>query len=287
MLGPRHFNGTVKLLLDAGASIKLAKRPHTSPLVIAASYGIVHAMKCMINDATDDQKSLALRMALRYDQLPAAALLIDCRVSINSKGSLHGSPLWAASRHGLNPIRFLLEKQQANGFLVDEGGRNGLHVSALHGDTSVLQFYLDLGLDINARDHRGWSVIHYAALAATADSLNLLLPKWTLGDQDGDHDWSPLHLACVRNSAESLDLLLKMGFVPREVATPELPRRYSFWDVATIFPNSRLISPQGEPMHPLLRQGQDTNGGKQQNLLQDELPRSTKICDGCCPLEVR
>ncbi|KAF2787347.1 ankyrin repeat protein, partial [Melanomma pulvis-pyrius CBS 109.77] len=89
-------------------------------------------------------------------------------------------------------------------------GRTLLHVAALTGTVGIVQSLLDEGMDVNQKDVKGWSAIHYAALSESPDNLKILLPKWR-PEQPEPNRWSPLHLACQRNRPEALDLLTQAG----------------------------------------------------------------------------
>jgi ankyrin repeat protein len=187
-----------------------------------------------------------------------------------------GPAVLAAATHGLSTLKFIVESWKAN--TSWSGGCEGttvLHFAALAGTIDTVQYLIDHGMDVNQKDFKGWTAVHYAALSTTPDKLKLLLPYWR-PEKTESNRWSPLHLACQRNLPEALDLLSKAGVSPNTVTTSEPQWQWSLYDIASVYQNENLVSPKGQSLHGLLLEGTGTIA---------ELPimhrGEFRICDGC------
>jgi len=181
----------------------------------------------------------------------------------------------------VSALDFVITKQSMDFEFVDCEGRNALHIAAAVGSVKNVQYLLDLGMQADSKDKKGWSAVHYAAASRTADCLRLLLPLWTL-DTAG---WTPLHLACRGNNAEAIDLLLDAGLEATRISTVRFSRTWTLFDIAVWHENWNLVSPEGHALHPALRQD-STYPIHNASSMDSMLYRSWHFCDGCQPVDV-
>jgi ankyrin repeat protein len=76
---------------------------------------------------------------------------------------------------------------------------------------AVIQFLLDKGADIKARDEYKWTPLHMAAESNKADAVKLLIDRGAVIDAR-DGDWrTALHRAAEHNSVNAIKVLLKIA----------------------------------------------------------------------------
>jgi ankyrin repeat protein len=156
---------------------------------------------------TDNEGHTALYVAVmeRCDQRITLAL-------INAGSPLdHAETLMRAAALSANVARALLARGIDIGALRNERGNTVCHIvaSALNPPLSDEKCFelIDLlvkivGIDIDARDDRGWTAVHMAAERGHGSILRHLLElgaSTTLANNDGD---STLHVACTQDSLE-------------------------------------------------------------------------------------
>ncbi|KAL7929360.1 ankyrin repeat-containing domain protein [Trichoderma chlorosporum] len=74
--------------------------------------------------------------------------------------------------------------------------------------------WVDQGVDINARDIRGWTPLHYAcgcAGKASIEVVQLLLEKGASVDAQGREGTAPIHCAARAGNLEMVEMLLEFG----------------------------------------------------------------------------
>jgi len=102
-----------------------------------------------------------------------------------------------------NPEDLLLERTK--------WGASVLHIASAGCDTSVINLYINLGIDINVRDIKGKTPLMYASASGCADVVEYLISEGAdvyIKDNDGN---SVLLLAARRGKIENLEVLLKTG----------------------------------------------------------------------------
>ena len=90
-------------------------------------------------------------------------------------------------------------------------GKTVLHV-ARSSSEGILQQFLDLGVELDARDHGGRTALWYAVCQGDIAKLVLLLGS---GAVFGAENWPPLVKAATRGNKEMVDILLSMDHDPR------------------------------------------------------------------------
>jgi ankyrin repeat protein len=75
----------------------------------------------------------------------------------------------------------------------------------------VIKYLASLGLDVNARDKRGWTPLHYAVDRQGCDDIKTLVSlgaSMIVGDA---HDKSPFHLAAEKGFIDVIRVLVSLG----------------------------------------------------------------------------
>ena len=93
----------------------------------------------------------ALYYAVLHSSMSTITSLLDAGVDISRHEEFFGNGLHIASKRGdLKTVQLLIEHGFENSFL---GYENCMHVAAAKGHTNVVQFFLDIGVDVNCRFH--------------------------------------------------------------------------------------------------------------------------------------
>jgi ankyrin repeat protein len=136
---------------------------------------------------------------------------------------------------------------------VDEKGKNAAHFAAQDGHTELLAYLLELGIDPNARDVKGYGVLHYAAMSASLDTVQKALSA--CGNYESMTGWSPLHWAYRTADLPVVDLLATSGVANMVVATCQPSGQWTPSSIAIFHQNSKLTSEpleksQGDKIQP-------------------------------------
>jgi ankyrin repeat protein len=158
----------------------------------------------------DQRESTPLMYAAAYGSLDAVKLLLDAGADVNAKNAFDVTALlWCANE--LAKVRSLIEKG-ANVNARSKQGRTALLIAAAHdGNSQTVKLLIEKGADISARDQMQKSALLEAAEANDTDSIRLLLAKgadWTAKNAFGD---TPLMYAAAHGNAEVMRLLLAKG----------------------------------------------------------------------------
>ena len=101
-------------------------------------------------------------------------------------------------------------------FNLDQNGYLPLHYAAVLATPEVLQIVLPF-YDIQARTHKGLTAMMLAAKNNRADLINILVDaRASLADKDADGN-TPLHLAVMNNAVEAAKSLITLNAPTREV----------------------------------------------------------------------
>ena len=216
----------VKLLLEHGANVNArSTNLDRTPLLIAASYpGSVEVLRLLLSKGADihakDKRGMgALGRATSTADVEVVRLLVDNGLDPN--GDEYGvARLGRWSRHYLPTIEYLMSK----GVKVD---KNALSLASNWQDPTLLQKWIDMGADVNARGalYRQTPLIRAAASEqARPATLKLLLDHGAdanAEDVDGERalDWAVYR--ADRGKIEMLEQYgAKQGHGPRKATYP-------------------------------------------------------------------
>jgi hypothetical protein len=86
-----------------------------------------------------------------------------------------------------------------------------LHEAASDGNDTEVRLSLDNGVDIKARDKKGFTALHYAARGGHKVPVEMLLDAGADIDVKGTDGWTPLHLAAGKGHEAVSRLLIRKG----------------------------------------------------------------------------
>ena len=149
--------------------------------------------------------------AARAGPTASAALWDASRAEVGLMGNTGDRPLHRAT-YGEHPdtVELLLD----NGADIDarnEKGWTALHVAALCGNTRVMKILIGRGADVNAADHEDVTPLHMAAESGCYDAAKLLLLSMADANARDKQGITPLHWAVYGAHSRLTRLLLSRG----------------------------------------------------------------------------
>ncbi|KAH8177980.1 ankyrin repeats (3 copies) domain-containing protein [Sarocladium implicatum] len=233
-LGKTHG---LKALIDSGADINGSwvadgREPH-SPIRLACEHGHVDAVRLLLNEGADleyrgpsDTPWLipsGLYAAASNGHAVIAQMLLDSGADVDwgwrswPHGHVEGfQPLVAAVNDKNVQIVELLLARGARVDLLDPRGRTPLHWAALGAAPDIIQLLCLAGADVHATDEDDYSALNYAVDSvapkpfAFAAVETLVSYGANVHARDGFSD-TPLHRAAARRSVEVVEFLLARG----------------------------------------------------------------------------
>jgi arylsulfatase len=128
------------------------------------------------------------------------------------------------------------------------GGFTHFHRAAEKGFLRSLKAHIEKGWDVNIKDDRGMTALHYAAGEGQYDAVLELLAARALADARGARGWSPLHMAAALGHVQVAAALLDHRADPGVVDDSGLtPLHHAAGEGSTRV--ARLLISQGAPLH--------------------------------------
>ncbi|XP_067662472.1 uncharacterized protein [Haliotis asinina] len=213
----RHGHiGTVKRLLEKGASVTGTDMDGYSPLDRACEKGHLEIVKLLLEKGasvtgTDMDGYSPLDRACEKGHLEIVKLLLEKGASVTGTDMDGYSPLDRACEKGhLEIVQLLLEKG-ASVTGTDMDGDSPLSRACEKGHPEIVKLLLEKGASMTCTDMDGYSPLARACEKGLLETVKLLLEKGasvTSTDMDGD---SPLACACEKGHIEIVQLLLEKG----------------------------------------------------------------------------
>ena len=79
-----------------------------------------------------------------------------------------------------------------------------IHQAVKDGNIEAIKQRLAAGTDVNAKDEKGWALLHFMAVAGNKEIAELLINSGAVVHANTDTGWTPLHLADYTEIAELL-----------------------------------------------------------------------------------
>ena len=207
----------IELMLSHVPGIDSRTKKGSTPLMIAARYDKLQAVKYLLKQGADPslQNNDGWNL-LHFASLGGNPEVIELMLghvpnidSITKEGS---TPLMIAARNDkLQAVKYLL-KQGADPSLQDNDGWNLLHFASRGGNPEVIELMLSHVPCIDSRTKKGSTPLMIAALDDKLQAVKYLLKQGadpSLQDNDG---WNLLHFASRGGNPEVIELML--GHVP-------------------------------------------------------------------------
>ncbi|XP_070561444.1 ankyrin-3-like [Ptychodera flava] len=188
----------VTFLLDHKASSTIRSHYRESPLFWAVAHGNVDVVQLLVQRGAraelQPHSSLApqdwnfLHVAASSGHVDTCQYLLDRNFDIRSVTS---------------------REMEMNGYYAK--GVTALHLAAGHGHQNVINFLIECGADVNARDTQRCTPLHYASQFGHQHAVQQLLHDRADTNAPDHHLLTPLHKAALNGHAEVSEILIHKG----------------------------------------------------------------------------
>ena len=208
-----------KLFADMGSDVNLKTNDGRNCLHIAAECGHLNLCKTLINkynvnvQVADNDGYTALHFSASNGSCKLVKFFANMGIDINLKANHEWNCLHIAALNGhLNLCKTLLNKYKFHVQVADNDGWTALHFSARNGSYKLVNFFADMGIDINLKTNSEWNCLHIAALNGHLNLCKTLISKYKFDVQVADNDgWNVLHLSARNGSYKLVKFFADMG----------------------------------------------------------------------------
>ncbi len=145
--------------------------------------------------------------------LDAAKVLITNKGNIQLTDRNNKMPLDGLIKHdrSLEPdvVEFISDWMPSH--VPEEFGKSLLHLAVLAGNTDIVRFLLQCGVDVDLQDNSGNSPLHLATIGNRTDLIRVLIGKGAMVNMQNYQNLSPLHYAVMLPRTTAATMLLHHG----------------------------------------------------------------------------
>ncbi|TNK94291.1 hypothetical protein OUY_02205 [Wolbachia endosymbiont of Leptopilina clavipes] len=187
------------------------------PIHVAAKEGYQEIVdfflgKRMRVDDADNDKWTPLHYAAAYNHLELSKFLVGQRANIEAKNKDNKTPLdLACKRNHMKMVDFLAQAK------LDQD----LITAAAEGSLQTVKNLIERGADIEAKDEKGWTPLHYAARYNHLELCEFLLGQHANIEAKNKNNKTPLDLARERNHMEIVSSLMQPQLGQKMTAVAE------------------------------------------------------------------
>jgi cytohesin len=179
-------------------------------IVVAVELGNIEAVKQHLNDGTEvNAKGGTGRTPLHWAAIEGhkeiAELLIAEGADVNAKTNDGKTPLDEA----INPF---YNKTEIANLLRKHGGKHGtIHSAVGGGDVEAVKEFLAAGADVNVKDKRRFTPLHWASISGHKEAVELLIDNGADVNAMRGGGGTPLSYAASWGHEEIVELLIANG----------------------------------------------------------------------------
>jgi len=253
-------SATVKSIIDAGAEVLVSTKDNTTSLHLAVMGETTEIAETLVlKGATVDAKTLGfqtpLSFACRHGSIKMVNWLLDRGANPKRAIAAAMDRWWSGAKEGLKIVKLLVAQKApvslvnakdqtplhvvaahqtrlnktagAIQFLLDHGAsvaaRDGEHLTPLHhamnywmhteddADFEVVKKLVEAGSDLNSEDTKGRSAAHYMAIKGRTKHLRYLVDKGLDFNQLDKGHRTPLMFAAMAGDSSVVSALLEHG----------------------------------------------------------------------------
>ena len=205
--------------IENGSDLNMKDHKGLTPLLLALKHNQLEIAKILIKHGADIELAnkggrTPLHFAIELGSIELTKAILERNANINAKDKKGMTPLHYASAFDFdNPdMAQLLIANGANLKEVSDLGTTPLHLAAGKGFVNIARFLLQKGSDINAKDKKGFSALHYASDSTEKQNMVQFLIDNGANLKEVSHlGITPLHLAVNSVLVNIARLLLEKG----------------------------------------------------------------------------
>ncbi|XP_046574271.1 serine/threonine-protein phosphatase 6 regulatory ankyrin repeat subunit B-like [Haliotis rubra] len=214
----------VKDLISHGITdIESRGEDGATPVMYAAEKGNKRVVDLLVNkgcklSVVDDRGRNILHVACLSDNVDLVKDLISHGIAdIESRGEDGATPVMYAAEKGNKRVVDLLVNKGCKLSVVDDRGRNILHVACLSDNVHIVEDLFLLGIaDIESRGKDGGTSVMYAAEQGNKRVVDLLMNKGCKLSVVDDRGRNILHAACFSDNVHIVEDLFLLGIADIE-----------------------------------------------------------------------
>jgi len=185
----RGDHRSVALLLEHGASLTIANEVGDEPIHLAAQTGNIDTIKVLVRAGADVNSEVRqthmtpIHFAAEYQDNSEHILgLVNLGARVDGEDYLNWTPLhWASWRGHLGSLSALLECG-ASALAKTLDGNVAVMLAVANNSHNCVRQLIEAGADCSAVRDSQWSVLHYAAIGGSVDTLRSLAKADFSGD---------------------------------------------------------------------------------------------------------
>lgn len=214
----------VQLLLESGAFVEYDEIPASlnicKPIHTVIAAGCRKMIEILIKHGLDVNMKIEenlmehpsfLHIAVKYDQLDIAKILLDKKADTQIKNDRGRTPLHIAVDRGNKDMIVLLLNYGADTTLLDKLSLTPFHIACSRKNVECVQLFLSIGVNVNAETEIGETSLHLACAVGNVQIVQLLLKSNILNDAKSVDGSTPLHIAVENGHKEIVELLITSG----------------------------------------------------------------------------
>ena len=267
---------TARALLDHGAKVNAESNRNETPLhKLSGRLGSCPRIARLLMEhgadvnAREEDHATPLHLASEGGSFDVAEILVTCGADVNAKNDQDQTPLFLLLKRSrfsyisLDLIRLLVE-YGADANTRSEDNTAALHLACNHEAVEVVQFLLNHGTNVDAKDNQGQSPFHRLVRAdrpwTASNSLAVQVAHLLLNNnadvnaEDEDHV-TLLHLACTYKKLDLalvlmdhgaiVDVMNKQGQTPLHVLIRDMGFFYGRANFKNVEDIARLLLERG------------------------------------------
>ncbi|KAM3514568.1 hypothetical protein MY11210_001803 [Beauveria gryllotalpidicola] len=208
--------GTVAILLDAGADLRIANNKGWTPLNFAADKGCVEVVKLLLTngadvEAVDNDGWTPCHAAADKGHVEVVRLLLANGADVTVMNGYGWTPLITATNKGHVEVIKVLLANGADATIANSYGWTPLYAAADKGHVDVVRLLLANGANVTVANGYGWTPLITATDKGHVEVVKVLLANGADVTVSNSYGWTPLYAASIKGHTEVVKVLLANG----------------------------------------------------------------------------
>jgi len=208
---------TVRELVEGGANWRGKDKVGRGALHYAAEKGRLEVCQYLCDigasmTSTDYSGYNPLLTAANYNHFDVVKFFLDKGMKVDDDAQTGGKNClyFAASHNDMAMVKYLVEERGAT--VYKKSGPTALHEAARLGNLEMMNYLLDHGANVNAKEKRGTTPLVYAVFTSKMEVVECLVEHGADPNIDsGAYGGSPMDLARKKDLSDMVDYLASHG----------------------------------------------------------------------------